>query len=359
MKKDTIGIRRQRMPWWAWLIISLFVVGGLATGGAIYWYHDSLEAVGVVSETEDFEVLRGENVSEIGQKLLDKGFIKNVKSFELYNRINKTSGKLQVGNYSLNKSMTVADIVTKLTTGESEQMSVTFFPGATLNFRHSATDTTPTHREALKQVGFSDEQIDEAFSKSYSDHALFKLLPDVTSLEGLIYGDTFSYGVGSSIDTVLRYNFDHYYNTIVKNDLVKKYEAQGLSLYDGIKLASIIEREAKTEKDRAQVAQVFLRRMKLGQPLGSDVTYHYANRLAGTANDGRVDSPYNLRKYTGLTPTPISTPGETSLLAVANPAEGDYLYFLAGDDNKTYFAHTNQEHERNIREHCKIGCSTW
>ena len=93
-------------------------------------------------------------------------------------------------------------------------------------------------------------------------------------------------------------------------------------------------------------------------PLGSDVTYQYIADKTGVARDPNLDSPYNTRRYAGLPPGPIATPGLGSLRAVATPAVGDYLYFLSGDDNVTYYSHTLAEHEANISAHCKIKCST-
>ena len=121
-------------------------------------------------------------------------------------------------------------------------------------------------------------------------------------------------------------------------------------------MASIIQREVITAADAAQVAQVFKKRYDMGMQLGSDVTYQYIADKTGQARNVNLDSPYNTRRYAGLPPGPISTPGLAALKAVAQPAKGDYLYFLSGDDDKTYFARTNEEHEKNIRNHCQEKC---
>ncbi len=93
-------------------------------------------------------------------------------------------------------------------------------------------------------------------------------------------------------------------------------------------------------------------------PLGSEVTFEYAAKKLGVAATPTLDSPYNTRIYPGLPPGPIATPGVDAMKAVANPASGDYLYFLSGDDGKTYFAMTDAEHERNITDHCQQKCFT-
>ena len=133
------------------------------------------------------------------------------------------------------------------------------------------------------------------------------------------------------------------------------FKENGLNLYQGITLASIIQRES-IGGDEPQIAQVFYTRLSIGMMLGSDVTYQYIADKTGVARDINLDSPYNTRRYTGLPPGPIATPGLNALLAVASPAPGDYIYFLSGDDDVTYFATTLEEHEANIRNHCQQKC---
>jgi UPF0755 protein len=113
----------------------------------------------------------------------------------------------------------------------------------------------------------------------------------------------------------------------------------------------MVEREVNIATDRPIVAQVFLTRLRLGQMLGSDVTTHYAADLLGVPFNINIDSRYNTRRYTGLPPGPICSPGLGSMDAVAHPAATDYLYFLSGKDGKTYFAKTYAEHQANIVKH--------
>ena len=127
-------------------------------------------------------------------------------------------------------------------------------------------------------------------------------------------------------------------------------------------MASIVQREsvgcgaADTCKDQKDIAGVFYNRMKRDMNLGSDVTYQYIADKLGVERDTQLESAYNLRIHTGLTPTPISTPGHSALEAVANPSTHNYLYFLSGDDDITYFGETDAEHEENIKNHCAEKC---
>jgi UPF0755 protein len=132
---------------------------------------------------------------------------------------------------------------------------------------------------------------------------------------------------------------------------------QGLTVHEGVILASIIEQEVGKQSDRATVAQVFLKRRQMDMPLGSDVTAFYGAIKDGKTPSLTYDSPYNTLIHKGLPPGPISNVSDSSLQAVANPSPTDYLYFVAGDDGITYFSHTLQEHEALTQAHCKKLCN--
>jgi UPF0755 protein len=119
----------------------------------------------------------------------------------------------------------------------------------------------------------------------------------------------------------------------------------------------MVEQEASNPADRAQVAQVFLSRIKQNMPLGSDVTAFYGARLAGQSPNVNYDSPYNTRLHPGLPPGPISNVTESSLQAVAHPAGTDWLYFVAGDDGNVHFSHTLEEHQALTQQYCHKLCS--
>jgi UPF0755 protein len=135
------------------------------------------------------------------------------------------------------------------------------------------------------------------------------------------------------------------------------FAAQGLSAYQGIILASIVEKEVSKPSDRAQVAQVFLSRLKQDMMLGSDVTAYYGAIVAGKEPSVTYDSAYNTRIHKGLPAGPISNVSENSLQAIASPAGTDWLYFVAGDDGNTYFSKTLEEHEALTQQHCHALCS--
>jgi hypothetical protein len=338
-----------RKIWQAVVGIVLFlIIGGLVAG---WWMLTPAN-----NDTVHLTVKDGASLAQVIDELAKYGVLRNAQVAKIYLKVTKFSHNIQAGDYEVApRQPSIQALLTNLKKTQPNTKKITFYPGATLNHRNSKTDTTPSHREALKKVGYSDAQIDTAFK--FRQHKLFDLLPELTNLEGLIFGDTYEIFTKGTAEDALKRTFDEYLKFIQDNKLVELYKKQGLTLYQGIILASIVEREVNSADDRAKVAQVFLKRYKQKMALGSDVTYQYASRLAGVENDLYIKSPFNTRQVVGLTPTPIATPSKSSLLAVAQPSDTDYLFFVAGDDEKTYFAKTLAEHNRNVKQYCHKKCA--
>lgn len=330
-----------------WLLTGLVLALLVTAGGILLWYNAQLSPVDAKNTDKKVVVIEsGSTPARIAQTLKDEALIKNTTAFLWYTRINGVQNKLQAGTYRLSPSESTPQIAEHLSSGKVDTFNITFLPGATL----------ADNRKVLIAAGYSDAEVDTALAKSY-DSPLFEGKPATADLEGYIYGETYSFGTDTSIEAILEHIFEQFYSVVEENGLIAKYQAQGLSLYEGITLASIVQREASQQgDDMPQIAQVFYSRLKLGMPLGSDVTYQYIADKTGVARDPNLDSPYNTRRYAGLPPGPIATPGKKALLAVATPAQGEYLYFLSGDDNVTYFGRTLAEHEANIKNHCQEKC---
>jgi UPF0755 protein len=348
-----------------WILtgIGIFI---LACAALIGWYQLSLRPVASDDAARVIVVVKsGSSPSQIGALLEEKKVIRSKVAFEIHTRLNNSRNRLQAGTFNLSPAESTSQIVGHLIAGSTEEFEVTFYPGATLDIKSTATDPTPSHRQVLEKLGFSDEEITEAFNASYVAEypLLFSDKPASADLEGYIYGETYRVASGSSVKQILMRTFDEFETKIKKEHLVDLYKKQDLTLYEGLTLASIIQREvlssptAAPSLDQTQVAQVFYGRLASGMPLGSDVTFIYAAKKLGIEPISTLDSPYNTRIKTGLPPGPISSPSATALLAVATPAAGDFVYFVAGDDGQTYFARTLEEHEANVSKHCTVECN--
>ena len=334
--------KKRRIIIWGCIALGVLIV---IFGSIFAWYQVQLSPVDAKSQNKVLITIpTGATPNAIASTLKDKKLIRNEDAFLWYTRITGTQNYLQAGTYRLSAAESTQAIVDHLKNGNVDTFNITFLPGATL----------AQNRKVFLDAGYTAEEVDTAFKASY-DSPLFDGKPASADLEGYIYGDTYNVGAGDSVQTILTMAFNEYYKTIQANDLVAKYQAHGLSLYQGITLASIVQREA-AGGDESQIAQVFYSRLAQNMPLGSDVTYQYIADKTGVPRDPNLDSPYNTRRYPGLPPGPISVPGKAALFAVANPADTHYLFFLNGDDNVTYFATTNEEHEANVKNHCQVKC---
>jgi UPF0755 protein len=247
----------------------------------------------------------------------------------------------------LQPSLSTQAIVDHLVSGKLDTFDVTFLPG----------DTLDNNRQKLIAAGYSATDVDAALKKTY-DSPLFATKPMSSDLEGYFYGQTNEFDTSATPSLILQKFFDEYDDFLTQNNISAGFQKQGLTLYQGITLASIVQREMSSNaKDMPGVARVFLNRLKAGMTLGSDVTFEYAAKKLGVAATPDLDSPYNTRKYPGLPPGPIATPGNSALLSVANPADSNNLFFLSGDDGVTYYATTDAQHQQNIIQHCQKKCS--
>lgn len=345
-KELSLGPKKSSIRW-VGRVIGLVVVLALITiGVGLFWYQQEQRPVDKAN-TSDVRVVieTGMSPEQIGAKLDENHLIRSQLAFDWYLRITRTGNYLQAGVYSLSQSMSLSEIVDHLKSGKTDTFRVTFLPGATV----------ADNKKVLVKAGFPEEKVEEAFNKKYN-HTILKSKPASADLEGYIYGETYEFRSDATIEQILMRSFDELEKVVATHNLEAEYKKQGLTLYKGITLASIVQREVPPGADQKKVASVFYNRLHEGMNLGSDVTYQYIADKTGQEHDPNLDSRYNTRRYTGLPPGPIAAPGKDALLAVAHPAHTSYLYFLSGDDDVTYFGRTEADHQRNIENHCKKKC---
>lgn len=378
------------------ILLSLFILLFLAGlfGGGYYWYSlqpvssancrfDSAKAASESNEKEadsnceyqTIEVTAGESVKEIASSLKQADLIRNPLAFELYARINNLHAKLKTGKYSFRKTMSARAIAKQLVNGvvSSDVFNLTILPGTNLLGDKGKSQTGIIHQ--FRTLGYSEEEINQALTKHYDNPVLKGLYADETklsnpeipvklALEGYLYGETYQFYNHEKLENVITTILNQFNDVVVSNQLEEKFKARGLSLREGIILASIIQKEARTE-DMPGVSMVFQNRLRQGIALGSDVTATYAADITGidranatNADILAVNSLYNTRKFPGLPPGPIAVPSKAALLAVAEPdsSKASMLYFLTGDDGLMYYSSTDAEHNQKIRDHCQKLC---
>lgn len=339
--------RRSKLKMTVIILIVAVVLVAAAAIAAVSWYQSQLQpADSGNKQTTRFIIETGTSPDQIGKLLEEKRLIRSSLAFDIYTRLSGVRSALKAGSYSLSPSESTSQIVSHLASGKVDEFSVTFLPGATV----------ADHKKVLVKAGYSEADIEAAFSKTY-DHPLFADKPVGTDLEGYIYGETYSFETSASVEQILIRTFEEFYKVVKDQNIIDTYARQNLNLYQGITLASIIQKEVSRADDQRQVAQVFLKRLRDGMPLGADATFVYAAKKLGVTPSVNLDSLYNTRIHAGLPPGPIASPGKTALEAAGNPAAGDFVFFVSGDDGATHFSHTQAEHEAKTRQYCHKNCS--
>ncbi|MXM64292.1 endolytic transglycosylase MltG [Streptomyces sp. HUCO-GS316] len=171
--------------------------------------------------------------------------------------------------------------------------------------------------------------------------------------EGYLFPATYPLTAKATPESLLSYMVDTANKKFNGAPVAAGAQRNAMNVYQAVTIASIVQAEAATKADMAKVARVVFNRLERGMPLQMDSTINYAlNRatLKTTANDTRIDSPYNSYQRMGLPPTPIGNPGEDALRAAANPAPGDWLYFVTVKPGDTRFTASYQQHQRNVAE---------
>ncbi len=342
--------RRIRLPHgvWSLLIIVLVVVVGVLLLLSHVYVLGLQPLASANQQAQTFTVEKGQSVRSIADNLQGHHLIRSSLAFQLYVRLKALHGGLQAGTYAISPDQDVQSIVSTMARGKVATRLVTILPGRRID----------QVRADLINAGFSPSAVDAALQPGqYTNLPVLAIKPaNVTTLEGLLWPDSFQKTAATSPSTIVRESLSEMGQQLTPS-LEAAFTAENLTAYQGIVLASIVQQEVNKPGDMAQAAQVFLSRLKSNSSLGSDVTAYYGAIEAGQPPSLQYDSPYNTLIHTGLPPTPISTVSTSSLNAVAHPAPTHWLYFVAGDNGTTYFSTSLQEHQAQVQQYCHKLCS--
>jgi UPF0755 protein len=343
------GKRRHRLPWRVWLVLVVLItlaVGGMITARNVYT--KDLLPVSSNQSTEIFIVQSGNSVRQIADDLERLHLIRSSWAFQLYAQRQQLSAQLQAGTYALSPSQGTAAIINTLTHGKVTTKLVTIVPGRRID----------QVRTNLINDGFTPAAVDRALDPAnYSDLPALAFKPAaVTNLEGLLWPDSYQKQPNTDPSVIIRESLVAM-GTHLTSDVQAGFAAEGLTTYQGLTLASIINQEISKPTDQVQAAQVFLSRLKAGMVLGSDAATRYGSIEAGHLPSLTYDSPYNTTLHVGLPPTPISTISSNALNAALHPASTNWLYFVTGDDGTTYFSTNLQDHQALTQQYCHKLCS--
>ena len=302
---------------------------------------------GAESTPVEFVVNPGESASLVSARLADLGLVADPDLLRLYMRYRGLDDDIEAGNFSLNATLTVPALAEALTEARPDEVRVRLWEG----WRVEQVAATLA---AQSDLDFNRAEFLSSVAPGGLRPANFSFLadlPSTASLEGFLFPDTYRFLPGATTADVLT-RFLLEFDTQVTSPLRADASTSGLTLYQVVTLASIVEREAVHDDERPTIASVYLNRLDLGMKLEADPTTQYA--IAGPEDwwpqlnlDPRtVDDPYNTYVYDGLPPGPIANPGLSSIRAVIYPAQTDYLYFRARCDGSHYhnFSVTYEQH---------------
>lgn len=331
-----------------YVALALIVLLVAAAAAVRHEYNENLKAVSTSQEVHYLTINQGASVKDIAAELKDAGVIRSASVFEWYVSANNDRNKLQAGTYGLTPSQSTPAIVAMLVGGKVATNLVTIVPGQRLD----------QVRQDFIKAGFKPDAVDAALvaSQYRADYPALSDSPASASLEGFLYPDSYQKTASTDPSQIVTEALTEMQQHLTPQ-LRAAFAAEGLTTYQGVTLASIVEQEVAKPSDRAQVAQVFLKRLSIGMPLGSDVTAFYGSYLAGQAPSTSYDSPFNTLLHKGLPPGPIGAVSDSSLAAVAHPANTNWLYFVSGDDGTTHFSQTLQQHQALTQQFCHKLCN--
>jgi UPF0755 protein len=294
-----------------------------------------------------FVIQPGESVVSISNRLEQAGLIRRASTFRAYLLWNGLDTIIQSGTYRLTPAQTGRDIAQILKSTTLTEVTFTVLPGWRME---EIAATLPTSGLEITP---------EAFLAAASASGIAPdLIPDGMSAEGFLYPDTYTLPRTTTTDqlvSILIQGFPSHLPAVT----LASYSGHGLTVYQAVTMASIIQREAVVDDEMPTIASVFYNRLAIGMKLQTDPTVQYAlgyNAVQGTwwtnplrENDLQIDSPYNTYLYPGLPPGPISNPGLAALMAVANPAQTTYYFFQARCDGSGLhnFTETFEQHQQN------------
>ena len=296
------------------------------------------------------EIPNGSTLTDVSNILKENKIIKNKVLFKVVSKFKPNEHGVKAGKYLLRQSYSNSKILDILFSGK------TYNDGIKVTIPEGSTYKEVIKYLTSKGIG-KKENYEKLINNPKEFYSKFKYLDekDILSLEGFLYPDTYYFDKKATEEEVLSAMLKRF-EKMYTDKFKKEQKERGLTLQQVVNLASIIEKEAILDEDRPMIASVFYNRLNVDMPLQSDATIQYIfdeRKDRVMYKDLKIKSPYNSYINKGLPPTPISNPGVKSIEAVLNPANSDYLYFVATIDGKNNYSKTYEEHLKHVENYKK------
>jgi UPF0755 protein len=333
-----------------WLLLVVAILGTLAGGGWLY-----LRSIGIGTASDPHgrarvRVPRGADASTIGGLLEDRGIVDSALGFRLAVWLEGGGEDIQAGTYALPRGLSGQDALRALLEGPEglAYVSVTFPEGSWL---------TDFARRVEEETHISGDRF---LARSRRGRIRSRLQPPgVDTLEGLLWPSTYQVVRRDDAATLVRRLVTEFEQRAATVDF-SGVGAAGVSPYEAVIVASMVEAEAARDSERPLIARVIYNRLEKGMRLEIDATVNYAlgeHKRSLSQSDLAVDSPYNTRLVAGLPPTPIGAPGIESLRAAAEPADGEWLFYVLKDCRGRHaFSATYEEFLANKAAYQELDC---
>ncbi len=311
-------------------------------------------------ESVSYSLPSGSTASQVGAALQRLGVIASARQFELLVSLMGVQDRLSAGDYNLKKDSPAALVVNELTVKDAIPVIKVTFPEG-IRVEEMAV--------LAEKAGFgTQQQFLDAVTSTQPPASIAAMVPSATAvagyrLQGFLFPDTYIMPAGSTAAQLVKLMLQTFALRFDQN-LRDAAQANGLTPFQALTLASIIEREAVLAQERPLIAGVFYNRLAAHDLLGADPTVQFAVaenpgsvakygwwKRSLTADDLANKSPYNTRLFPGLPPGPITNPGLASIKAAVNPTKTNYYYFVANakkGDGSHLFAVTAAQHQQNI-----------
>ena len=332
-------------------LLLLAVLLALAAGAFALWMRGEVNRpVEHASADRIITIEPGTGAAAVIAKLSEAGIVRHSIPLRLYLRLTGRSGGLRAGDYKFASPISPMQAIEKIRRGE------VFVERVTIPEGYNRFDIAETLAE---KTGLASE---EEFLRLMNDPSpIQRIAPEARNLEGYLFPDTYSYNAKTTPEELVRAMVNRF-NEVFTPEWGTRANQMKLTVHQVVTLASIIEKEAKIPDERPHMASVFLNRLRIGMPLGSDPTFIYAAILADDYDDNpnqprhrQRQSPYNAYLVSGLPPGPIASPGRASIEAVLNPDNTEDLYFVVNSrDGRHKFSRTAAEHDAAVSEYRKL-----
>ncbi|WP_101759425.1 endolytic transglycosylase MltG [Oceanicoccus sp. KOV_DT_Chl] len=324
------------------IAVLLLAVGSVISFSYVQRYMDS--PLDLSADGLEYNLLKGSSFHSVIADLTAEGALSNPLLLKIYSRLSGKGRHIKAGDYFFAAGLTPRQLLNKLERGDVRYYTVTLVEGwnltqviAALRAQSQLKQTLDTSAELLTP-------------------ALLGLDKEYSSLEGLLFPDTYRYQRGISDLELLQQAAARLQQVLLEEWQLREEGLPYASPYEALIMASLIEKETGVANERPIIAGVFVRRLQKGMRLQTDPTIIYG---LGAGFDGNLRSRhlkdktniYNTYRYHGLTPTPIALAGREAIHAALHPAKGDALYFVAKGDGSHYFSSTLEEHQQAVRKY--------